>query len=91
MNVIQAGWLIGGPIQENVQLEEMLQLSEEEFQNLFEHVATGVFISSKDGKFFNAIKAMLDMLGYDSKEEFLNINQLQDLYVRPVDWRTFRK
>jgi two-component system NtrC family sensor kinase len=31
------------------------------------------------------------MLGYDSKEEFLNINQLQDLYVRPVDRRTFQE
>lgn len=36
--------------------EEMLRASEEEFKNLFEHIATGVFISSKEGKlvpFFN--------------------------------------
>jgi len=71
--------------------EEMLRASEEEFKNLFEHVATGVFISSKEGKFLNANKALLDMLGYDSKEAFLNINLPQDLYVRPEDRRTFQE
>jgi len=71
--------------------EEMLRASEEEFKNLFEHVATGVFISSKEGKFLNANQALLDMLGYDSKQEFLNINLPQDLYVRPEDRRTFQE
>jgi PAS domain S-box-containing protein len=71
--------------------EEMLRASEEEFKNLFEHVASGVFISSKEGKFLNANQALLDMLGYDSKEEFLNIDLPQDLYVRPEDRRTFQE
>jgi two-component system NtrC family sensor kinase len=71
--------------------EEMLRVSEEEFKNLFEHVASGVFISSKEGKFLNANQALLDMLGYDNKEEFLNIDLPQDLYVRPEDRRTFQE
>jgi len=71
--------------------EEMLRASEEEFKNLFEHVASGVFISSKEGKFLNANQALLDMLGYDSKEELLNIDLPQDLYVRPEDRRTFQE
>ncbi len=71
--------------------EERLRATEEEFRNLFEHVASGVFISSKQGKFLNANKALLDMLGYDSKEEFLNIDLPQDLYVRPEDRRTFQE
>jgi two-component system NtrC family sensor kinase len=71
--------------------EEMLRASEEEFKNLFEHVASGVFISSKEGKFLNANQALLDMLGYESKEEFLNIDLPQDLYVRPEDRRTFQE
>ncbi|MEE4264132.1 MAG: PAS domain S-box protein [Desulfobacteraceae bacterium] len=71
--------------------EEMLRASEEEFRNLFEHVASGVFISSKKGKFLNANQALLDMLGYDSKEEFLNIDLPQDLYVRSEDRRTFQE
>jgi two-component system NtrC family sensor kinase len=71
--------------------EEMLRASEEEFKNLFEHVPSGVFISSKKGKFLNANQALLDMLGYESKEEFLNIDLPQDLYVRPEDRRTFQE
>jgi len=70
---------------------EMLWASEEEFKTLFEHIATGVFISSKKGKFLNANQALLDMLGYDSKEEFLNIDLPKDLYVRPEDRRTFQE
>ena len=71
--------------------EEMLWASEEEFKTLFEHIATGVFISSKEGKFLNTNQALLDMLGYDSKEEFLSIDLPTDLYVRPEDRRTFQE
>jgi two-component system NtrC family sensor kinase len=71
--------------------EEMLRASEEEFKTLFEHIATGVFISSKKGKFLKANQALLDMLGYDSKEEFLSIDLPTDLYVRPEDRRTFQE
>jgi len=71
--------------------EELLRASEEEFKTLFEHVASGVFISSKEGKFLNANQALLDMLGYDSKEEFLNIDLPEDLYVRSEDRRTFQE
>jgi two-component system NtrC family sensor kinase len=70
---------------------EMLWASEAEFKTLFEHIATGVFISSKEGKFLNANQALLDMLGYDSKEEFLSIDLPTDLYVRPEDRRTFQE
>ena len=73
------------------QQEQKLQASREDFKNLFEHVATGVFISSKEGKFLNANQALLDMLGYQSKEEFLNIDLPQDLYVRPEDRDTFKE
>jgi two-component system NtrC family sensor kinase len=71
--------------------EEMLWASEEEFKTLFEHIATGVFISSKQGKFLNANQALLDMLGYDNKEEFLKIDLPTDLYLRPEDRRTFKE
>jgi two-component system NtrC family sensor kinase len=78
-------------ITERKHQEEKLRASEEEFRNLFEHVASGVFISSKEGKFLNANQALLDMLGYDSKKEFLNIDLPQDLYVRPEDRHTFQE
>jgi len=73
------------------QREQKLHASQEDFKNLFEHMATGVFISSKEGKFLNANQALLDMLGYENKEEFLNIDLPRDLYVRPEDRGTFKE
>ena len=78
-------------VTESKKREERLRASEEDFTNLFEHVACGVFISSKEGKFLNANRALLDMLGYDSKEEFLNIDIANDLYVGPQDRQKFKK
>ncbi len=71
--------------------EQMLHATREDFRNLFEHIATGVFISSKEGKFLNVNKALLDMLGYESTEEFLKIDLPRDLYVRPEDRTRFKE
>jgi PAS domain S-box-containing protein len=78
-------------ITERKRQEQRLQASQEDFRSLFEHMATGIFISSKEGKFLNANRALLDMLGYESKEEFLNIDLPQDLYVRAEDRRKFQE
>jgi two-component system NtrC family sensor kinase len=78
-------------ITERKKREERLYESQEDYKNLFEHMATGIFISSKEGKFLNANRALLDMLGYDSKEEFLNIDLPRDLYVRAEDRRIFQE
>ena len=71
--------------------EKRLKASEQDYKRLFEHVPCGVFISTKEGKFLNVNQALLDMLGYESKEEFLNIDITKDLYVRPEDRWNFRK
>ena len=71
--------------------EEMLRVSEEGSKMLFENIPTGVFVSSKEGKFLDANQALLDMLGYENKQEFLDINIATDLYVRPEDRDTFRE
>ena len=71
--------------------EEKIKTSEEDFRRLFEHVGCGVFISSKEGKFLNANQALLDMLGYESKEEFLKIDIARDLYLRPHDRSKFQE
>ena len=78
-------------VTESKKREEMLRASEEDFTILFEHVACGVFISSKEGKFLNANPALLDMLGYDNKDEFLNIDIANDLYVKPEERQKFKE
>ncbi|MBA3035950.1 MAG: PAS domain S-box protein [Desulfobacterium sp.] len=72
------------------QHEARLKASVEDYRNLFEHVGVGVYISTKDGKFIDANQAILDMLGYESKEEFLKINIITDLYTHPDDRRLFQ-
>ena len=76
-------------VTERKENEEKLRASEAEYRGLFEHVGCGVFLSSKEGKFLNANNALLDMLGYESREEFLNIDITKDLYLRPEDREKF--
>jgi two-component system NtrC family sensor kinase len=71
--------------------EQRLKESEQDYKSLFEHVGCGVYISSKEGKFLNANQALLDMLGYESKEEFLKIELARDLYLKPEDRRKFQE
>jgi len=71
--------------------EEELKSSVKDYKRLFENVGCGVFISSKDGKFLDANHALLNMLGYRTKEEFLEIDIAQDLYLRPEDRSKFQK
>ncbi|MCF8095617.1 MAG: PAS domain S-box protein, partial [Desulfobacteraceae bacterium] len=78
-------------ITERKQREAKLTASEEKYQNLFEHVGVGVYISSKEGRFLDANQAFIQMMGYSSKEELLNIDITRDLYVRPSDRRKFQE
>lgn len=71
--------------------ELRLQSTEQDYRELFEHVGVGVYISSKEGRFLDANKALLDMLGYDDKEDFLNMSIQKDLYVRPADRSAFQR
>lgn len=71
--------------------EAKLRASQEDFRRLFEQVPCGVFISSREGRFLDANRALLEMLGYESKEEFLNIDINRDLYVKPEDRDKFRE
>src|SRR4030042_3933788 len=77
-------------ITERKNFERDIKDSEEKLRNLFERVRDGLFISSKEGKFLDCNQALLDMLRYPSKEEFLSINIAQDLYLNPEDRKTFQ-
>jgi two-component system NtrC family sensor kinase len=67
--------------------EYRLKTSRESFQSLFDHVAAGVYMSSKEGKFLDANPALLDMLGYDDKQEFLELDVAREIY-REAEART---
>jgi two-component system NtrC family sensor kinase len=78
-------------ITERKKFEKELKESEEKFRNLFERVRHGLFISSKEGRFIDCNQAMLEMLGYHDKEEFLKIDITKDLYVNPEDRNKFQR
>lgn len=71
--------------------EQNLKDSEEKLRTLFERVRHGLFISSKEGKFLDCNQALLEMLDYPIKEEFLGIDIARDLYVNPEDRKTFQE
>ncbi len=66
-----------------------LKSSQESYQRLFKHVGCGVFISSKKGRFLDVNPALLKMLGYEDKEEFLSLDLATDVYLKPEDRRRY--
>jgi two-component system NtrC family sensor kinase len=78
-------------ITERKKFEKEMRESEEKYRNLFERVRHGLFISSREGKFIDCNQALLEMAGYEDKEEFLEIDIAKDLYVNPEDRKKFQK
>ena len=71
--------------------EYRLKTTRESFRSLFEHVAVGVYISSKEGKFLDANPALLEMLGYqDHKNEFLELDLARDIYRKAEERSVFQ-
>jgi two-component system NtrC family sensor kinase len=77
-------------ITERKKFEKELKESEKKFRNLFERVRQGLYISTKEGHFVDCNRALLEMAGYSEKEEFLEIDIAQELYVNPKDRKNFQ-
>ncbi|HLE17144.1 MAG TPA: PAS domain S-box protein, partial [Syntrophales bacterium] len=78
-------------ITERKKYEKDLKESEKKYRNLFERVRHGLYISSKEGRFLDCNPTVLDMLGYSTKEEFLQMDIAKDLYTRPEERVSFQK
>jgi PAS domain S-box-containing protein len=78
-------------ITERKRFEEQLKASEKKYRELFERVGEGLFISSPEGKFLDCNQALLDMLGYKNKEEFLKIDIAKELYFDPAERKIFQE
>ena len=72
------------------QLTKELRKSEKRYRELFEHIDQGISISTWEGKFIDCNPAILKILGYESKEEFLQLDISKDLYVNPGDRKKFQ-
>ncbi|WP_051261110.1 hybrid sensor histidine kinase/response regulator [Desulfovibrio inopinatus] len=63
-------------IEEYKRTEAALRESEKKYRELFEHISGGIFQSTPEGRFLNANPAMARILGYDSVEDILQVDDL---------------
>lgn len=57
-----------------------VELSENKYRSIFDNSVEGVFQSSLMGRFLTLNNALVDILGYDDKEELLKVNIEYDVY-----------
>jgi PAS domain S-box-containing protein len=78
-------------ITERRRAEEALRASEEKFRALFEESKDAVYISTVDGKLMDINAAGIELLGYQSKQELLDIDLGRDSYIDAERREQFRK
>jgi PAS domain S-box-containing protein len=73
-------------------VEETLRKSEQKYRTLTDNVNVGVYRNTVGpmGKFIEANPAIVNMFGYESREEFLQI-RVADLYQNTKDRKRFNK
>ena len=76
-------------ITHRLEQEAKLKSSKANYKRLFKHVGCGVFVSSKKGHFLDVNPALLKILGYTNKEEFLSLDLAKDVYLSPDDRRKY--
>ena len=75
-------------ITERKRIEDALLASEEKYRSLYENIPDGIYQSTAEGKLITVNQALVDILGYGSKEELLNANIADDLYANPGERRS---
>ncbi len=72
-------------ITERKRAEDLLKQSEERYYTLFEESKDAIFITNSEGRFQDINQAGVELFGYSSKEEILQIDIAKDLYFDPGD------
>jgi len=70
--------------------EEALRQSEEKYRALFEGSKDGIYISTYFGKFIDVNPAIVELLGYATKEEVLALDIKKDVYLNSKERDKFR-
>lgn len=76
---------IGRDITTDIESGRALSESEEKYRTLIESMPDGVYRSTPDGRFLEVNDALVKILGYESREELLEIDIKGDLYFSPSD------
>lgn len=65
--------------------EDALKISEEKYKSLFENSLDGIYQTTLEGKYIDVNPALVKMLGYNSKEELLQLDITKKLYISEKD------
>ena len=76
-------------VTENVEIQQVLQESEERYRTLFEESKDAIYTTSRDGRFVDANRSTVDLLGY-TLEEIVGLN-VQEIYNTPEDRLRFQQ
>lgn len=69
------------PIRPGTSFRERYRESAERYQSLVDHLPVGVYRTTASGKIIESNLALARMLGYDSRDEIMNVN-VKSLYVK---------
>jgi PAS domain S-box-containing protein len=64
--------------------------AERRYRELFDTIQEGLFFSTPDGRFIEVNDALVRMLGYESREQLLQVDIPRTLYVLPDQRNVFR-
>jgi len=68
-------------ITERKTAQDSISRSEERYRSLFEESKDAVFVSTPEGQFLDINPAGVELFGYESKEELLNVKIAGELYL----------
>ncbi len=70
-------------VTEHRRAEEALRRTQQEFRDIFDLAAVGIYRSSRAGRILLANPAFARLLGYDTPEELAALDLARDVYVNP--------
>jgi PAS domain S-box-containing protein len=62
-----------------------MRKSEQKYYDLFKDSPEGIFITAPDGRILDVNNKILEIYGYDTKEEVLRLDLARDVYADPED------
>jgi PAS domain S-box-containing protein len=68
-------------ITERKRAEALLRAAEERYRSIIQNAVYGIYLSSPEGKFIEVNPALVRMLGYDSAQELMAVDIVNDIYV----------